>query len=128
MAPLGGGSPAVSCAASVGQRGSASRRCRSAQRRQLVDPGTTSGPTTPVWPRTVATRWGTPLRWISATSGSEAAQAPGEDDEVGGRGRRQRPQVGERADPADGVGRRERPRTSLVGRAEPADDRVARRR
>ena len=124
MAPLGGGSTAVSWAASVGQRGSASRRCRSAHRRQLVIPGTTRGPTTPVWPRTAATRCGTPLRWTPATRGSEAAQARARTtrsaDEVAGR----RPEVGEGTDPADGVGCGERTRPPLVGRAEPADHRV----
>lgn len=58
----------VSCAATTGQAGSRSVRCRSAQRRQLVRPGSTSGPITAVVSRTPATRCATPPPCSTARS------------------------------------------------------------
>ena len=63
-----------SCAASAGQAGSRSVRCRSTQHRQLLTPGITSGPTSPAPSRIRTGRCGTPPTCRSRTSRGSAAR------------------------------------------------------
>ena len=65
-----------SCAATAGQSSSRSLRCRSAHRRQLVIPGTTSGPTSPAPSRTRTGRCGILPSCRSRSSRGSATRNP----------------------------------------------------
>ena len=84
----------ASWTASAGQAGSRSRRCRSAQRRQLVSPGSTSGPTTP-WPApTCTSRCAAPRACSAVAALAVDRRVDGEHDQVGPVAERRRRDVG----------------------------------